>query len=216
MKLAPSLLSADFAALFAEAAAVAPLADRYHWDVMDGHFVPNLTFGPPVVNALRPRLDKPFDIHLMIDHPAAYVPAFDVESDDTLIFHIDAADPPDAVFAAIAATGAGAGITLRPGTPLETILPHLDDVALVLVMSVEPGFGGQSFLAGSLERIASLRTAIGNRDVAIAVDGGIHAGNASAVVDAGADILVAGSAIFGAADRLGAMRQLREAVGERR
>ena len=216
MKLAPSLLAADVAALYEEATEVASLADRYHWDVMDGHFVPNLTFGPPVVNALRPRLDKPFDIHLMIDHPATYVPAFDVEPDDTLIFHVDAADPPEAVFAAIAATGARAGITLRPGTPLEAILPHLDDVALVLVMSVEPGFGGQSFLAGSLARIAELRRSIGERDVAIAVDGGIHAGNARAVVDAGAEILIAGSAIFGAADRLDAMRRLREAVGERR
>jgi len=216
MKLAPSLLSADFSCLHEEANAVAPLADRFHWDVMDGHFVPNLTFGPPVVNALRCRLHLPFDIHLMIDHPGAYVSRFDVNADDTLIFHIDAGDPPLAVIKAIRATGARVGVTLRPKVSLDVLTPFLDDVALVLVMSVEPGFGGQSFLPGSLARIAELKRRIDDRNVEIAVDGGIHAGNVRDVVGAGAGIIVAGSAVFGAADRLSAMRVLLEAAGERR
>jgi ribulose-phosphate 3-epimerase len=216
MKLAPSLLSADFAQLYAEAAALEPLADRYHWDVMDGHFVPNLTFGPLVVNALRPRLRRPFDIHLMIDRPAVYAPEFDVRPEDTLIFHIDAEDAPDATIDAIRAAGARVGVTLRPRSPLDALDRFLDEVALVLIMSVEPGFGGQSLLPESFERIASLKRRIAGRPVEIAVDGGIHAGNVREVVDAGADVVVVGSAIFSAPDRLGAMRALLEAVGERR
>jgi ribulose-phosphate 3-epimerase len=215
MKLAPSLLSADFSALYEEAMSVAPLADRYHWDVMDGHFVPNLTFGPPVVNALRSRLRAPFDVHLMIDHPATYVPAFNILPGDTLIFHADAKDPPEEVLKAIASAGARAGITLRPKTPLETVAAYFDQVELILVMSVEPGFGGQSFLPGSADRIAELKRRIGGRRVEIAVDGGIHAGNVRQVVDAGAEVIVAGSAIFGVHDRRAAMRALQEAAGER-
>jgi len=216
MKLAPSLLSADFAQLYAEARAVEPLADRYHWDVMDGHFVPNLTFGPPVVNALRPRLRRSFDIHLMIDRPAVYAKRFNVRPDDTIIFHVDAKDSPDATIDAIRSAGARVGVTLRPGTPLDDLDPYLDEVSVVLVMSVEPGFGGQSFLPGSLERIASLKTRIASRPVEIAVDGGIHAGNVRQVVDAGGEVIVAGSAIFGAPDRIEAMRAMLEAAGERR
>jgi ribulose-phosphate 3-epimerase len=212
MKLAPSLLSADFAHLLDEALSVAPLASRLHWDVMDGHFVPNLTFGPPVVNALRRRLDLPFEIHLMIDRPAEYAPQFEVRPDDCIIFHVEALDSAQRAIAAIRQTGASVGVSLRPGTSIERIAPLLDDVSVALVMSVEPGFGGQAFRSDALERIRDLSQRIGGRAVDIAVDGGIHAGNVAGVVAAGAEIIVAGSAIFGAADRLGAMRGLLEAA----
>jgi ribulose-phosphate 3-epimerase len=212
MKLAPSLLSADFARLFEEALSVAPLASRLHWDVMDGHFVPNLTFGPPVVNSLRRRLDLPFEIHLMIDHPADYAPQFDVRPGDTIIFHIEALDSADRAIEAIRRTGAAVGVSLRPGTPLERIFPLLDRVALVLVMSVEPGFGGQAFLPEAVPRIRDLARQNAGRPVDIAVDGGIHKGNVRDVVAAGAEIVVAGSAIFSAKDRLAAMRALEEAA----
>lgn len=212
MKLAPSLLAADFSRLLDEARSVLPLASRLHWDVMDGHFVPNLTFGPPVVNSLRRRLETPFEIHLMIDHPAAYTPQFEVAPQDTIIFHVEASDPVDLALDAIRRGGARPGVSLRPGTALDRVLPLLDDVALVLVMSVEPGFGGQAFLPEAVERIAQLRRAIGRRPVEIAVDGGLHVGTVRAAVQAGADVIVAGSAIFSHPDRLAAMRALEEAA----
>ena len=213
MKLSPSLLSADLARLDDETRSIEPLADRFHWDVMDGHFVPNLTFGPPVVNALRKRLTLPFDIHLMIDHPLDYAPQFNVRKGDSIIFHIETGDDPQAVIRAIARMSARVGVTLRPGTPIERLLPYLDDASLVLVMSVEPGFGGQAFLPDSIDRIRALRNMIDTRPIEIAVDGGIHPGNVRSVVEAGADIVVAGSAIFGQPDPLAAASGFREAAG---
>jgi ribulose-phosphate 3-epimerase len=212
MKLSPSLLSADFARLLDEAQSVEALVDRFHWDVMDGHFVPNLTFGPPVVNALRRRIRLPFDIHLMIDSPAVYAPQFDVRPYDTILFHVESDDTPERTLEAIAGTGASAGITLRPGTPLESIAPYLDHVRMVLIMSVEPGFGGQAFLPEALDRVRALRALIGPRAIEISVDGGVNKHTLRSVVQAGADIVVAGSAIFGATDRAQAIRDLREAA----
>lgn len=212
MKLSPSLLSADFARLLDEAQSVESLVDRFHWDVMDGHFVPNLTFGPPVVNALRDKLRIPFDIHLMIDHPAVYAPQFNVRPCDTILFHIESHDAPRDVLEAIAQTPASAGITLRPGTSLDSIVLYLDQVSMLLVMSVEPGFGGQSFIPATLDRIRALRELIGNRAIEISVDGGINAGTIGSIALAGADIAVAGSAIFGKPDREEAIRALREAA----
>jgi len=212
IQLSPSLLSADFSQLREEALEVAPLTDRYHWDVMDAHFVPNLTFGPPVVNALRPHLDKPFDIHLMIDHPAEYAPQFDVRPGDVIVFHTESSDAPDDVIRVIRDHGAGVGITLRPGTSLEAIELYLDQVCQVLVMSVEPGFGGQKFMPEALDRLRKLRTLIGERPITLAVDGGIHAGTIRSAVEAGAELLITGSAVFGAEDRLEAMRELKQAA----
>jgi len=211
MKLSPSLLSADFASLLMEAHEVQALIDRFHWDVMDGHFVPNLTVGPPVVNALRGRLDRPFDIHLMIDHPAEYAPQFRVLPDDVIVFHVESADPPEAAIRAIESSGACVGISLRPGTSLNAIEQYLDRVSQILVMSVEPGFGGQSFLPDALERIRRIARMIDGRPIEIAVDGGIHSGIIHQVMLAGAEIVIAGSAIFGADDRPAAIRVLREA-----
>ena len=211
MKLAPSLLAADFGNLYADALAVEPLASVFHWDVMDGHFVSNLTFGPPVVNALRSRLQRPFGIHLMIEHPAAYAPRFHVRPDDTIIFHVESEDDPRATIDVIRATNARVGLSLRPGTSLDSLTPYLDDVSLVLIMSVEPGFGGQAFLPDALARIERLSRRVEGRGIEIAVDGGIHPGNVADVLRAGADVIVAGSAIFGARDRLAAMRAFWEA-----
>jgi ribulose-phosphate 3-epimerase len=215
MKLSPSFLSADFARLHDHAREVEAEIERFHWDVMDAHFVPNLTFGPPVVNALRRRLDTPFDIHLMIDDPISYAPQFDARPDDSITFHVESdCDPSDAI-KVIRGIPALVGISLRPGTPLDRIVPYLDQLDLVLVMSVEPGFGGQSFLPDALDRIRNLREAIAARPVQIAVDGGIGLQNIRTVVEAGADILIAGSAIFGQPDPAKAARRLREAAGRR-
>jgi ribulose-phosphate 3-epimerase len=211
MKLSPSLLSADFSRLLDEALSVEPLVDRFHWDVMDGHFVPNLTFGPPVVNALRGKLRIPFDIHLMIDHPEIYAPQFTTNPDDVILFHIETQPDPSRMFDIISACGTRCGITLKPETALETIEPYLDRVSMVLVMSVEPGFGGQSFLPESLSRILSLKKLIGTRDIEISIDGGINAETIGPVAQAGANIAVAGSAIFGMPDRTAAIQRLREA-----
>ncbi|MFC2083290.1 ribulose-phosphate 3-epimerase [Candidatus Bipolaricaulota bacterium] len=212
MKISPSLLSADFARLLDEALSVENLVDRFHWDVMDGHFVPNLTFGPAVVNALRHKLHIPFDIHLMIEHPAVYAPQFNTTPSDTIVFHIESQDSPEDVLEAIATTDASAGITLRPGTPLDQIEPYLDCVSQVLVMSVEPGFGGQTFLSDALERIRALRELIGDRAIEISIDGGINRDTIRPVAEAGVDIVVAGSAIFGAEDRTAAVEELRKAA----
>jgi len=212
MKLAPSLLAADFGRLYEQAHAVESMVDRFHWDVMDGHLVPNLTFGPPVVNALRRQLRRPFDIHLMIEHPAFYVPRFDVRSGDTITFHVESKDNGECVIEAIGQTPARPGVSLCPSTPLDLLTPYLDEISLILVMSVEPGFGGQAFLPAALERIRELRARIAHRPIEIAVDGGIHTGNIAEVVAAGADVIVAGSAIFGFPDPGVGVRALREAV----
>ncbi len=213
MKLAPSLLAADFGQLRQEAKEVEPLASYFHIDVMDGHFVPNLTIGPPVVNSLRRGLQKPFDIHLMIDHPAIYAPRFDVNPGDFITFHVEAKDGPVFTIDVIKKIGANVGISLRPKTPLEATFPYLDEVALVLVMSVEPGFGGQAFMPEAIERIRRLRREIGDRSIMIAVDGGIGPENVRDVVEAGAQLIVAGSSIFDKPDHTAAMRALLEAAG---
>ncbi len=212
MKLAPSLLAADFGNLRAEAKQVEPFAAYFHIDVMDGHFVSNLTIGPPVVNSLRRGLSRPFDIHLMIDHPLTYAPQFDVCSDDFISFHLEANDDPKKVIGVIREAGAKVGIALRPATPLERVFPYLSIVDLVLVMSVEPGFGGQIFMPESIKRLRSLYREVGERPVLIAVDGGITTENIRLVSEAGAELIVVGSAIFGEANRLAAVRALNEAA----
>ncbi len=208
MKLAPSILSADFGNLRAEARQVEPLAEYFHIDVMDGHFVPNLTIGPPVVNSLRVGLEKPFDIHLMIDYPVQYAPRFTVTAQDIITFHIESKDEPFRTNDQIRELGCKVGISLRPITPITAVFPYLDLVDLVLVMSVEPGFGGQAFMLEAVERIGKLKEEIGERKVMISVDGGINDTNVKDVVDAGAELIVAGSAIFKHSDRIAAMRAL--------
>jgi len=208
VRLSPSILAADFGRLAEEIRAVESVAAYIHFDVMDGHFVPNLTFGPPVVNALRRHTSRPFDIHLMIERPALYAPRFRVGPEDVITFHVEAEDPPEDAIRAVRELGCRVGISLRPGTALEAIVPYLDRVDWVLVMSVEPGFGGQEFMPEALHRIRKLRELIADRGITIAVDGGIKPGNVRAVVEAGADVIVAGSAVFGGGDPAAAARAL--------
>ena len=210
MKLSPSILSANFANLAEEVKAVEGVAHFLHFDVMDGHFVPNLTFGPLVVNALRRCSSLPFDIHLMIERPALYAPRFQVGPEDVITFHVEAKDPQEAI-QVIRRLGCKVGISLKPGTPLSAIKPYLAQVDWVLVMSVEPGFGGQKFMPEALDRIRKLRKLIGARPVTIAVDGGINPGNVRQVVEAGAEVIVAGSAVFGTPDPIAAAEKLIQA-----
>lgn len=212
MKLAPSILDADFAKLLEEAQQVAELSDYLHFDVMDGHFVPNLTFGPPVVNALKNKIKTPFDIHLMITNPQMYAPQFRVTQGDLITFHIEAVHEPVPVIETIKSLGAKVGIALKPATPLTAIEAFLGQIDVVLVMGVEPGFSGQEFI-DVLPKIRQLKRQIAEQglNVEIEVDGGIKAGNIQEVVAAGADIIVAASAIFGQKDRRRAIEELKRA-----
>jgi len=212
VRLAASILAADFGRLGEEIRKVEEVVDFLHLDVMDGHFVPNLTFGPPVANALRKHTRLPLEIHLMIDQPARYGPQFHVTPEDVITFHVEVAHPEE-VLRTLRQLPCRVGLSLRPRTPLGALEPFLDRIDLVLVMSVEPGFGGQTFLPQAAERVRMLRAMIGDRPVAIAVDGGIGPGNVRAVVEAGAEIIVAGSAIFEKPDPRAAALELWKAAG---
>jgi ribulose-phosphate 3-epimerase len=216
IKLAPSILSADFARLGEQVAEVARAgADYIHVDVMDGHFVPNITIGAPVVAAIRPVTSLPLDVHLMIEHPERYISEFVHAGADIITVHVEACPHLHGAIELIKKLGARVGVSLNPPTPLsavEEFLPHVD---LVLIMSVNPGFGGQPFIPETLPRIASMRKILDDRGLSaeLEVDGGINADNAPDIVKAGANVLVAGNSVFRAEEGISeALQRLREAT----
>ncbi|HPQ67489.1 MAG TPA: ribulose-phosphate 3-epimerase [bacterium] len=215
MIVAPSILSADFARLGDEVRALADAgADWIHVDVMDGLFVPNITIGQPVVRALRQETDLPLDVHLMIEDPARYVQEFADAGADWITVHVEACKHLHRCLQQIHAAGKKAGVSLNPATPLAMIEHVLDSVDMVLLMSVNPGFGGQQFIPSALEKVQTLRTMlddVGFDDVHIQVDGGVGPHNARALARAGATVLVAGNAVFSHEDYAAPIRALKEA-----
>lgn len=199
VKISPSILAADFACLGKEVTAICEAGcDYVHVDVMDGHFVPNLTIGPGVVKAIKPHASKPLDVHLMISPVDAFIDLFAEAGADIITFHPEAGPHPHRTVQAIKAAGCKAGISLNPATPIAALEELIEDIDLILVMSVNPGFGGQKFIKTQLEKIRRIRDLItaAGREIELEVDGGVNSKNAEEIITAGADVLVAGTAVF--------------------
>ncbi|MFC0014291.1 MULTISPECIES: ribulose-phosphate 3-epimerase [Allobacillus] len=214
VKIAPSILSADFAKLGEEIKEVESAVDYIHVDVMDGHFVPNITIGPLIVDAIRPVTDLPLDVHLMIENPEHYIQAFVDAGADIITVHQEACPHLHRVVQQIKQAGVKAGVVINPATPVESIEYVLENVDLVLVMTVNPGFGGQSFIPSGLNKIKQLFDLRSEHGYSyeIEVDGGVNQDTAKQCIDAGADVLVAGSAIFNKENRIEAIKAIKESL----
>lgn len=215
-RLAPSILAADFANLGAEVERVAPFCDMLHIDVMDGHFVPNLSLGIPVIESLRKVTDLPFDCHMMTTNPDAYFEPLRVAGADLVTVHLEVYPDPEPVAANARAAGLQFGLVINPATPFAGLEPFVELCDMVLIMSVHPGFGGQSFIPEVLRKVEAARKFIDSRGLAtdIQIDGGIDAGTIRSARDAGADVFVAGSAVFRASDPALALKELRAIVSD--
>ena len=214
IKIAPSLLAADFANLESQIKTVEKHVDWLHLDVMDGHFVPNISFGIPVIAAIRPVTDLYFDVHIMTTNPADYVEEMGQAGANLLTMHIEAIPDPTGPAARTRDAGLDFGLVINPGTPFDSVSPFAELCSLLVVMSVEPGFGGQSFINGVLPKVETARKWVEDRGLPtdIQVDGGVTAANARQIADAGATVLVAGSAVFGAGNPPDAIADIRRAV----
>lgn len=199
IQIAPSMLACDFSRMGEEACAMQNAgADLLHLDVMDGHFVPNISFGAPVIKKLRPTTDLPFDVHLMISEPLRYIDDFVKAGADIITFHIESESDTAATIARIREQGVKTGLVIKPPTPAESVFPYLNQIDMVLVMTVEPGFGGQSFMVDMMPKLHTLREEINRRSLSVdlEVDGGVDANTAPIVIENGANVLVAGSYLF--------------------
>ena len=214
IKIAPSLLAADFSRLASEVESLGSAADLLHLDVMDGHFVPNLTFGMPVIAALRPYTDLRFDCHLMTTNPAEYLPELADAGADLVTVHLEALPDPRRAAAHAERLGMGFGVVVSPPTPWEAMEPFVEMCEMVLVMSVHPGFGGQSFMPEVLGKVEAVRKLVDSRGLStdIQIDGGISTATARSARDAGANVFVAGTAVFGHEDRRKAIEDLRQVI----
>ncbi|MBQ2774840.1 MAG: ribulose-phosphate 3-epimerase [Clostridia bacterium] len=215
IKIAASMLAGDFSQMGAQAAMIEKAgSDWLHLDVMDGHFVPNITFGAPIIASIRDKAKLPFDVHLMISEPLRYAGEFIDAGADILTFHIESESPVEETIDFIRSKDCVAALSVKPATPIETVFPYLDKLGMVLVMTVEPGFGGQKFMPDMMEKVKKLRSECERRglNVEIQVDGGISPSTIGVAAQSGATVCVAGSAVFGAADPEKAIKEMKEAA----